>query len=124
MFIIVITVLVLEFFLISSIRQNYNKNLENILVNRLQTSTDLYVRYFSDATLQENVLNDMDTFWKQVTAQVEIIDMDGRVLMNSLGYLADSVTEMDDVRQAGGGGGGGGGGGRKSRWGSYGLSLP
>lgn len=100
MFIIVITVLVLEFFLISSIRQNYYKNLENILVNRLETSTDLYVRYFSDATLQENVLNDMDTFWKQVTAQVEIIDMDGRVLMNSLGYITDSVTEMDDVRQA------------------------
>lgn len=100
MFIIVITVIILEFFLIVSIRQNYYKNLEDTLVNQLQTSTDLYVRYFSDATLHENILNNVDTFWKQVTAQVEIIDMDGRVLMNSLGIISDPVPEMDDVQNA------------------------
>jgi len=100
MFIIVITVIILEFFLIVSIRQNYYKNLEDTLVNQLQTSTDLYVKYFSDATLHENILNNVDTFWKQVTAQVEIIDMDGRVLMNSLGIISDPVPEMNDVQNA------------------------
>ncbi|NLL22146.1 MAG: HAMP domain-containing histidine kinase, partial [Firmicutes bacterium] len=78
----------------------YYKNLEDTLVNQLQTSTALYERYFSDATLQENVLNNVDTFWKQVTAQVEIIDMDGRTIMNSLGVIADSAEEKDDVLAA------------------------
>jgi len=100
MFIIVITVIILEFFLITSIRQNYYKNMEDILLNQLQTSTDLYVRYFSDATLPENILNNVDTFWKQATAQVEIIDMHGRVLMNSQGIITDSPAETDDVKNA------------------------
>ena len=100
MFIIVITVIIMEFFLITGIRNNYYKNLEDTLVNQLQTSTALYERYFSDATLQENVLNNVDTFWKQVTAQVEIIDMDGRTIMNSLGVIADSAGGEDDVRAA------------------------
>jgi signal transduction histidine kinase len=100
MFIIVITVIIMELFLITGIRNNYYKNLEDTLVNQLQTSTALYERYFSDATLQENVLNNVDTFWKQVTAQVEIIDMDGRTIMNSLGVIADSAGEKDDVRAA------------------------
>lgn len=100
MFIIVITVIIMELFLITGIRNNYYKNLEDTLVNQLQTSTALYERYFSDATLQENVLNNVDTFWKQVTAQVEIIDMDGRTIMNSLGVIADSAEEKDDVLAA------------------------
>ena len=100
MFIIVITVIILELFLITSIRNNYYKNLEDTLVNQLQTSTDLYDRYFSDATLHENVLNNVDTFWKQVTAQVEIIDMEGNMLLNSLGTIAGPVIEMDDVQAA------------------------
>ncbi len=100
MFIIIITVIILEIFLVTSIRENYYKNLEDTLINQLQTSADLYVRYFSDTTLQENILNNVDTFWKQVTAQVEIIDMDGRVLMNSQGFLDDPVAEMDDVQKA------------------------
>ena len=62
MFIIVITVIIMELFLITGIRNNYYKNLEDTLVNQLQTSTALYERYFSDATLQENVLNNVDTF--------------------------------------------------------------
>jgi signal transduction histidine kinase len=100
MFIILITVLILELFLISSIRKNYYKNLEDTLVNQLQTATDLYERYFSEATLQENVLNDVDTFYRQVTAQVEIIDMEGNMIFNSLGTIADPVTEMEDIRAA------------------------
>lgn len=100
LFIIVFTVFILEMFLISSIRNNYYKNLEDTLINQLQTSADLYDRYFSDATLHENVLNNVDTFWKQVTAQVEIIDMEGEIILDSLGAADGSVTEMDDVRTA------------------------
>lgn len=100
MFIIIITVVILEILLISSIRQNYYKSLENTLLNQLQVSSDLYVRYFSDATLHENVLNNVDTFWKRVTAQVQIIDLDGNVLMNSIGVLDDNTSKAEDVQNA------------------------
>ncbi|NLL57971.1 MAG: HAMP domain-containing histidine kinase [Firmicutes bacterium] len=100
MFIIVITVIIMELFLITGIRNSYYKNLEDTLVNQLQTSIALYERYFSDATLQENVLNNVDTFWKQVTAQVEIIDMEGRTIMNSLGVIDELSGGTADVQAA------------------------
>lgn len=100
MSIIIITVAILEIFLISSLKQNYYKNLEDTLFNQLQISSDLYVKYFSDATLDENVLNNVDTFWKQVTAQVEIIDMDGNILMDSMGIMDENVSKIEDVKKA------------------------
>ena len=100
MFIIVITVTILELFFLTSIRNNYYKNLEDTLVTQLQTATALYERYFSEATLHENVLNNVDTFYKQTTAQVEIFDMDGNMLLDSLGVTAGSVLEKDDVQMA------------------------
>ena len=100
MFIIVITVIILELFLISSIRRNYYKNLEDTLVNQLQTSVDLYERYYAEATLQENVLNNVDAFWKQATAQVEIIDMGANVILNSLGAITAFLTRTNEVQAA------------------------
>ena len=100
MFIILITVIIMELFLITGIRNSYYKNLEDTLANQLQTSTAIYERYFSDATLQENVLNNVDTFWKQVTAQVEIIDMEGRTIMNSLGVIDELSGGTADVQAA------------------------
>ncbi len=99
-FIIIITVVILEVFLITSITQYYYKNLEAALVNQIQISADLYQRYFSDATLEENVLNNVDTFWKQATAQVEIIDMEGAVLMDSIGVMPETVDQLEDVKKA------------------------
>ncbi len=93
MYIILITVIILEIFFITGIRSNYYNNLEETLFNQLETSKDIYVRYFSDSTLQENIVNNVDTFWKQTSAQVEILDQNGNVLMNSHGALGDYKTE-------------------------------
>ncbi|AOT68194.1 sensor histidine kinase [Geosporobacter ferrireducens] len=100
MFIIIITVVTLEIFLINNVKQNYYKNLEDSLHNQIKVSTDLYHRYFADATLHENVLNNVDTFWKQTSAQVEIIDTDGNVLMDSIGIIPANVVGMEDVNKA------------------------
>ena len=62
MYIILITVIILEIFFITGIRSNYYNNLEETLFNQLETSKDIYVRYFSDSTLQENIVNNVDTF--------------------------------------------------------------
>ncbi|WP_026477442.1 sensor histidine kinase [Alkaliphilus transvaalensis] len=98
-FIIIITVVILEIVLLINIQQYYYSNLEGTLVNQLHTSTDLYEKYFSDATLQENVLNNVDTFWNQTSAQVGIIDMKGRVLMDSIGVMPPTTEGMEDVKR-------------------------
>ncbi|QUH19476.1 sensor histidine kinase [Alkaliphilus sp. B6464] len=99
-FIVVITVVTLEIFLINIVKENYYKNLEESLNNQIRLSADLYSRYFSDATLHENILNNVDTFWKQTKAQVEILDKSGMVLMDSIGVISPNPINTEDVIKA------------------------
>jgi signal transduction histidine kinase len=100
MFLILITVIVLEIFLISIVKQNYYKNLEDNLYSQIKVSSDLYLRYFSDTSLHDNILNNVDTFWRQTSAQVEIVDLNGKVLMDSIGIKHSGILESDDIRKA------------------------
>ncbi|KUO71331.1 MAG: hypothetical protein APF77_24575 [Clostridia bacterium BRH_c25] len=100
LFIIIITVVILEVSLIGLVRQNYYQNLEDNLSNQIKVSSNLYFRYFSDATLHENVLNNVDTFWKQASVQVEIIDTLGNILMDSIGIIPQDTSKMEDVQKA------------------------
>ncbi len=99
-FIVVITVVTLEIFLINIVKENYYKNLEESLNNQIRLSADLYSRYFSDATLHENILNNVDTFWKQTKAQVEILDKSGMILMDSIGVISPNPINTEDVIKA------------------------
>lgn len=99
-FIILVTVIILEVLIITIIRKNYYRNLEENLTSQIKLSSDLYNRYFSDISLHDNVLNNVDTFWKQVPAQVQIIDTKGRILMDSVGVLHGDNLKMPDVKNA------------------------
>ncbi|RCX16387.1 HAMP domain-containing protein [Anaerobacterium chartisolvens] len=99
-FIVVFTVIILEVLIANIVRQNYYKNLEDILSNQIRVSCDLYLRYFSDSTLYDNVMNNVDTFWRQVPAQVQIIDTQGKLIMDSIGVIPPEGMDMPDVVQA------------------------
>lgn len=100
LYIIIITVVILEVLIINIVKENYYKNLEDNMYNQIRVSSDLYLRYFSDSSLSENVLNNVDTFWKQTTAQVQIIDTAGYVLMDSIGVTPVNLSQMEDVKRA------------------------
>lgn len=100
LFIIIITVTILEILIINIVKENYYKNLEDNMYNQIKVSSDLYLRYFSDTTLMENVLNNVDTFWKQTSAQVQIVDTSGNVLMDSIGVPPGNLSQMEDVKKA------------------------
>lgn len=100
LFIIIITVVILEVLIINIVKENYYKNLEDNMFNQIKVSSDLYLRYFSDTSLTENVLNNVDTFWKQTSAQVQIIDTSGNVLMDSIGVPPENLAQMEDVKKA------------------------
>lgn len=100
MIIIIITVTILEMLLIYTVRQNYYGSLEGSLTNQIKISADLYAKYFSDTTLQENVLYNVDAFWSQSNAEVEIVDKDGSIVMDSLGVIPAENGAKNDIKDA------------------------
>lgn len=101
MFIIVITVAILEILLIYTVRQNFYGSLESSLTSQIKISADLYAKYFSDNSLQENVLYNVDAFWNQSNAEVEITDQSGKIVMDSLGTLPQGeAAAAKDISEA------------------------
>lgn len=100
MIIIIITVTILEVLLIYTVRQNYYGSLEGSLTNQIKISSDLYAKYFSDTSLQENVLYNVDAFWNQSNAEVEIVDQNGNIVMDSLGVIPAGNVAVNDIQDA------------------------
>ena len=100
MVIIIITVTILEVLLIYTVRQNYYGSLEGSLTNQIKISADLYAKYFSDTSLQENVLYNVDAFWNQSNAEVEIIAKEGSIVMDSLGVIPPENVAIKDIKDA------------------------
>lgn len=100
MFIIIITVAILEVLIISIFKQNYYKNLESNLSNQIHLSSDIYAKYFSDTSLSDNILNNVDTFWKQTSSEVQIFDSSGKALMDSTGFMPSDKVNLPDVKSA------------------------
>lgn len=100
MLIIIITVVILEVVLINSVK-NYNyKNVEDILTNQIEFATSYYLRYFSSNNLEDIIIDDVDVFWQHTTAQVQILDLDGKILMDSLGVANENGISSPDVEKA------------------------
>lgn len=100
MIVILITVAVLEVLLIYIVQQNYYGSLKGNLTNQVKISADMYSKYYSDASLEDNILYNVDAFWNQSNAEVEIIDKSGRIVMDSLGMIPGLGEPKDDIRDA------------------------
>ncbi|MDF3000838.1 MAG: ATP-binding region ATPase domain protein [Bacillota bacterium] len=100
MIVILITVAVLEVLLIYIVQQNYYGSLKGNLTNQVKISADMYSKYYSDASLEDNILYNVDAFWNQSNAEVEIIDKSGRIVMDSLGMIPSPGEPKDDIRDA------------------------
>lgn len=100
MLIIIITVSILEIVLINGIKSYYYQSVEDILTNQIEFSTNFYSRYYSSTSLQDVLIDDIDSFWRHVTAQVQILSMDGELLMDSLGVSSENIGISSDIIQA------------------------
>ncbi|HWQ76976.1 MAG TPA: HAMP domain-containing sensor histidine kinase [Syntrophomonas sp.] len=97
--VIICTVAILEVLLIYIVKQNYYNSLEGSLRNQIKICTDMYSKYYGDTSLQDNVLYNVDTFWNQSNAEVQIADQNGNIIMDSQGILA-SGTDGSDIKAA------------------------
>lgn len=100
MLVILITVIILELILIGFVKHYYYASVEDVLTNQITMSSQFYSRYFANTTLEDNVLDNIDVFWKQTSAQVQIIDSDGTVLMDSIGLSIKEPIETNDFKMA------------------------
>lgn len=98
--VIVFTVLVLEALFTIFLQKYYYDNTESVLLNQIKVSADFYKKYFSDTSLLDNITDNIDVFWNQTTAQVQIIDKNGKLLMDSIGVKDSNYVETSDVKKA------------------------
>lgn len=100
MLIIIASVMAIEVVLMNFVKVYYYGNVEEILSNQIKISSDFYSRYFSNSSLEENIMDNVDVFWRQTTAQVQIIDLEGKVLMDSIGTNTKNISETSDFKKA------------------------
>jgi len=100
MIVIVISVVVLELLLIYTVQQNYYGSLRGSLKSQIKISADMYSKYYSDTSLEDNILYNVDAFWNQSNAEVQIIDREGKIVMDSLGTIPEEEEPAEDIRQA------------------------
>lgn len=100
MIVIVISVAILEVLLIYTVQQNYYGSLKGSLTNQVKISADMYSKYFSDTSLEDNVLYNVDAFWNQSNAEVEIVDRTGKIVMDSLGTIPTQEQPAGDIQAA------------------------
>ncbi|HEY5588503.1 MAG TPA: HAMP domain-containing sensor histidine kinase [Candidatus Paceibacterota bacterium] len=101
--VILITVIIVEGFLMAATKKYYYKSLESNLSNQLKLSTSFYNTYLDSAGVKENVANNVDVFYENINAEVQIIDLKGYVIMDSLGSIPVEKLEGKDFKAALGG---------------------
>lgn len=99
--VICLTVLILEIFLIVSVRYYYFHNIERILTNQAELSASFFQQYFADEDLEKQSDRLLKGFANNSDAQVQIINTSGRLLQDSTGLQSDNImTRYPDVQAA------------------------
>jgi len=100
MLVIIITVVILEIFLINAVRQYYYSNVEDMVTNQIKFSSEFYSKYFSSSSLEDNIIDNVDVFWQQTSAQVQVLDLAGNILMDSIGVSQPVSMQTGDIKKA------------------------
>ncbi|WP_461613977.1 sensor histidine kinase [Clostridium sp. Marseille-QA1073] len=89
--IIVLTIVIVEVIVITAIKSYYYTGLNDTLKNQIIISSNFYNTYLSSEGIRANTANDVDLFWENTSAEVQIIDKNGKVLMDSLGVDVENI---------------------------------
>lgn len=94
------TIIIVSAMFLIFISRYYYQNTEEILLSQINISVDFYKRYLSNVSLEENVYEDVDIFWKQTDAQVQIYNLKGQLIMDSIGLEPKEYNTPIDVKKA------------------------
>lgn len=97
----IIIIVIFELLLFSFMRFYYYSSAEGILRNQAKYASEVYTSYLSDIYLDQVILEDRDLFYRNIDAQVQILDNSGMVYLDSIGSNnVGKVIETYDVRRA------------------------
>lgn len=98
--IIIITVTIIGVSLVFGFKQFYYNTIENELENRLIVSIDSYNKFYSDKTIEGLLIDDTDLLWGHINAEVQVLDPNGYVLMDTIGAISDEPVSTSDFNSA------------------------
>lgn len=101
-FLIVIlsTIIILDILLAIFVKKYYYDNTEVMLINQIDIASNFYDRYYSTTSLISNIYDNVDAFWNQSTAQVQIFDNKGNLIMDSIAANSNNKTYEPAVKEA------------------------
>lgn len=95
LFIIVSAIVLLDILLFITVKSYYYENAEKVLKNQITTATTFYSKYFAISTLKENIYDNVDVFWNQTEAEVQVYNDKGKLIMDSIGVNTNSLRGED-----------------------------
>ncbi len=98
--VIIITLAIVEILLINVVKQYYYNSIEEMISNQIELSAELYSRYFSSYSIEDIIMDNIDFFWTQTSAQVQILDLSGNILMDSIGVIESAPIQSSDFKKA------------------------
>nr|WP_300003194.1 HAMP domain-containing sensor histidine kinase [Tissierella sp.] len=100
MLVILITVVIIEIVLSNTIQEYYYKSLEDVLTSQIESSTSFYSRYFPSFNLEDILIDDIDIFWRYTDVQVQILSVEGDLILDTLGISSSEPINTSDVIRA------------------------
>jgi len=99
--VICFTVLILEVFLVLSVKYYYVHNVERILMNQAELSASFFQQYFADEDWEKQSDRLLQGFAGHSDAEVQIMNASGRLLQDSVGDPKDkAMMGYSDVQSA------------------------
>lgn len=98
--VILITVSIIDIFLLIGFRFYYYNTISNELSSRMNLSLEIYRRDYSDRSLKDLIYEDSEIFFSNTKAKVQILDEEGKVLLDSIGSLNTNKVETEDFKAA------------------------
>lgn len=102
-FLILISLVVIffEIFLIFTIKNYYYSGVTGILQSQAKYSASLYQTHLVNTSISEIVLNDRESFYKDVYSEVQILNNSGQVLLDTMnGENIGKILNAKDVENA------------------------
>ena len=96
----IFSVFIIEIFLIIGFRNSYYKSMENKLENKILLIIDTFNKFYSDKSLEDLIIEDVDPFWARNNSEVQIIDKNGYVVYDSIGALTTDPLNLDTFIQS------------------------
>ena len=98
--IILITISIIDIFLLFAFSSYYYNNISKELIQRMEVSLEIYRRDYSDKSIEDLIYEDSDIFLSNTNSEVQILDKDKILLSDSIGRLASKPIETSDVLAA------------------------